>query len=88
MMTQTLSELPKKRYITFKLYYTPETPDNYQPVGPFFCLSHMTECLWLRLQPHFFAVDNATAHFTIGTKLAEEQPDTETLGKVDTGHQW
>ncbi|KAG8908515.1 DNA binding protein [Tulasnella sp. 403] len=29
--TQALEPLPRKRYATFKLYYTPETPDGYEP---------------------------------------------------------
>ncbi|GAA98305.1 hypothetical protein E5Q_04989 [Mixia osmundae IAM 14324] len=33
-MTQSLSELPRRRFITMKLYYTPTCPADYQP--PFF----------------------------------------------------
>ena len=44
---------------------------------------------WLMLpqiQPHFHPVDAENMHFTFGTKTPAEQPDTEIVGRVDTGH--
>ena len=39
-----------------------------------------------RAQPHFHPVDAENMHFTFGTKTPAEQPDTEIVGRVDTGH--
>lgn len=58
---------PGDRYITFKLYYTPDTPADYEP-------------------PHFAAVDPEATKFRIGTHDAEKQPETDLVGRIDTGH--
>lgn len=46
MMTQMLSELPKQRYLSLKLYYTPETPPEYEPV------SHSRASEWGLMRRH------------------------------------
>jgi meiosis-specific protein HOP1 len=29
--TQALDELPRRRFVTIRLFYTPETPEDYEP---------------------------------------------------------
>lgn len=78
--------LTEQRYITIKLYYTDETPEDYEPV------SEATFCTFPdhspAEQPHFGAVDYEQAKFTMGTKDPEAKPEMEVVGRVDSGHHW
>lgn len=86
---EALDDLPKVRFLTFKLLYHEHTPENYQP--PLFSyVSRRGPSASMFAESRNFTSTNSAAEaeaarFHMGTALIEEHPDTCGFGKLETG---